>query len=266
MLELIKTGEVEFLAPPAVEKEHGVRVAFTGRRGGVSGGPFESLNLSFNVGDERGAVADNRSRLGESIGLPPRDWVLCQQVHGSSVREVGRLEKGMGGRDFWSAMPRTDGLVTSSPGIAIAVLVADCLPVVLTAPMPAVGVAHAGWRGVMSGVAVAAMRKLAGLSRCEPSDITVLIGPHIRPCCFEVGDEPGREFLRRFGAGVVSGRGGGPWKVDLASACAIDLTSAGVRSDRIFASQTCTACGQGYFSHRASGGRAGRQAGIALIG
>lgn len=149
MLERVTRRGLEMLVARDLE-ERGLLVAFTGRDGGTSYGPFSSLNLSFKVGDDRRAVSANRRRVSDSLGIPLEAWVLPQQVHGRSIAVAGRLEVGRGAVDFASGIPRTDGLVTVLRGVAIGVLTADCLPVAMIAPSgPGVAMAHAGWRGVL---------------------------------------------------------------------------------------------------------------------
>lgn len=265
MLEPVLKRGMKILTDPRASKI-GTTVAFTGRDGGVSKGPYSSLNLSYNVGDDWRDVRDNRKKVGEFLGVDPNRWVLCQQVHGARVARAGPLEKGRGGLDYWSALPRTDALITRTPGIAIGVLTADCMPVILVAPGSGwVGIAHAGWRGVLAGVVAAALKELVGRSGCLPSEVAAYAGPHIGPCCFEVGDEVSSRFKEKYGDETVSSKEGTS-KVDLYEAVSRQLVRKGMLRERVVDSGICTVCGEGYFSYRASSGLTGRQAGLVAVG
>jgi len=152
------------------------RLAVTDRAGGVSTGPYASLNLATHVGDDPAAVRRNRALLADAVGVGPDRLLFAEQVHGSDVLEVTAPWPG--------EPPRADALVTREPGLALGVLVADCTPVLLADPAAGVvGVAHAGRRGLVSGVAVRlveAMRDLGATS------VTAWVGPSICPRCYEV--------------------------------------------------------------------------------
>jgi copper oxidase (laccase) domain-containing protein len=187
MLEAVMRDGIEIITAPELETDSGIIVIFTGRAGGKSRPPFEGLNIAYDVGDEREAVTSNRLLLGKTMGIPPSDWVLCQQVHGSCVRRVGDLERGRGGMDHWSAIPRSDGLTTDRTGLAIGILTADCLPLVLVCSSASVvGAAHVGWRGALYGVAVHVLGRLLEYPDGHPEEVLAFLGPSIGPCCLRV--------------------------------------------------------------------------------
>ncbi len=269
MLDRIALGGIDVLAAGEL-LERGVVVAFTGREGGVSTGACSSLNLSYDVGDAPGDVTANRLLVSRALGAPLERWVVGRQVHGARVSVAGPLEVGRGARDFLSGLPRTDALVTGQPDCALCVLTADCLPVVMVATGGACGravaVAHAGWRGALGGATAAALRALAGFAVCPPGEILVFMGPHIRSCCMEVGEDVGADFVRRFGDTVTRPDDDtGKTFLDMERACELQLLEAGVSAGNIFGSGTCTCCGEGHFSFRASGGTCGRQGGFAAV-
>jgi hypothetical protein len=266
MLKKVERGGLGILSAPGVENDFGISMAFTSGKHGGSGHQFKALNLSYDVGDDRKVVTSNRILLAEAFGIPPENWVLCQQVHGSRVNIVGELERGRGGLDHWSAMPRTDGLVTDKAGIALGILTADCLPLAMVCgSAKVVGVAHVGWRGALYGVATAAIRRMLEFPGCTPEEVIAFLGPCIGPCCLEVGSDVAAEF-RRFHIDVaISGGNNGSPRLDLASTCRDQLISAGVKSNNIFTAGVCTRCDDEYFSYRGSGGKTGRQAGIVAI-
>jgi YfiH family protein len=207
---------------------------FTTRHGGVSKGPYASLNLGLHTDDDPAAVAANRERASSLAGGP---LAAVHQVHGTDVVAAG------------DAVPDADAQVTAD-GHAPLVLVADCVPVVLVAPA-AVGVVHAGWRGLHGGIVANAVRALRDLGATR---VAAAVGPAIGPCCYEVGDE----LRAAFG---TTGR-----TLDLPGLAAAQLAAAGVAE--VHSAGLCTACATRdgeplFFSHRRDRGVTGRQAGIA---
>ncbi len=216
-----------------------VRVLSTTRAGGVSVGRFAGphgaggLNLARHVGDEPDAVARNRAVLGRHVPGPP---VWLEQVHGISVFEPDTVEAAPSPADADPASPGlaapvADAAVTSRPGQVLAVLTADCLPVVLAdAHAAAVGVAHAGWRGLAAGVleaTVSALRARAGWG----SAVTAWLGPAIGPEAFEVGADVLQAFCDRdprCRAAFRPGRAAGKWWCDLYALARMRLADAGV--------------------------------------
>jgi len=265
MLERVNRGGLDMLAAGQLEKR-GFVVAFSGRQGGSSVGDYAGLNLSYKVGDDSRAVNSNRKLLAEALGIPVEQWVLPQQVHGCTVNEVGVNETGRGAMDFASGIPGTDGLATEMSDVAIGVLTADCLPVVFVALKGrAVAVAHAGWRGVLGGIAIVAAKKLAAFCGSGTAELYAFIGPHIRSCCMEVDAVVAGLFEDRFKGAVVRPSTEGKSLVDLEFACRQQLTGAGLIPRNVFDAGICTVCDPGYFSYRGSGGTCGRQGAIAAM-
>lgn len=224
----------------------GARAAFSARMGGVSEGPFESLNLGDSSGDEWGAVAENRYRLAAALGLQAEGVAIGRQVHGIELAEHPTLQAGAPFGAPGAPAPEVDGHVTAEPGLAALVFVADCLPVALAGPN-GVAMLHCGWRGLAGGIVA---RGVAAIGATD-----AVIGPGIGPCCYEVGVEV-LDAFGRLGWGVASGR-----RLDLVEVAERLLRAAGV--ERIDATDICTSCEAGYFfSHRRDGGLTGRQAGL----
>jgi hypothetical protein len=221
-------------------------VVFSTRAGGVSDGPFSSLNLGVMTGDEPALVEENRRRLCAEVGADPARLALNRQVHGTQVH---RAVAGARGEDG-------DGLWTDEPAVPLLALSADCVPVVLAranGDYPAVAVVHAGRRGLLDGVLEAAVAALGGRA-------AAVVGPAIGPCCYEVGDEVSAPYRARFGDAVIRGR-----HVDLWRAAELSLVEAGCTSvERL---DRCTSCEEEhFFSHRRDGARTGRQGVLAVIG
>ncbi len=198
-----------------------VRAFVTTRAGGFSAGPFASLNLGDGCGDDPGAVRRNRELLGRALPSPVR-WL--RQVHGAVVHDADSPAAGS---------PPADAAVTTLTGVPIAVLTADCLPVLLAERSGrAVGIAHAGWRGLAAGVienTVTAMRERAG----GGIEIAAWLGPAIGPAAFEVGDDVVDAFVARdpaAGCVFVPGRVPGKWWADLCRFARLRLSALGVES------------------------------------
>ncbi len=249
---------------PAIEEECGVRVVFTGRRGSSGGGSGTDLNLSYRVGDDTCRVSANREAVANAVGAPVERWVLCGQVHGSLVARVSRLDAGRGGRDHWSAIPGADGLLTGCGDLAIGVLTADCVPVIIVdTRTPSIAVIHAGWRGVLAGIAAGGARMLISTSGVTAEGLLAFIGPHIRSCCMEVGPEVVSLFEAGLPASCVR-RTGERATLDLRAAVTAQLECAGMDARNVYDSGVCTRCSPDHFSFREDPG-CGRQVALALI-
>ena len=245
-----------YLAVPALESA-GIRIAFTTRHGGFSGDPFSSLNLSFFSGDDADVVIANRARAIGVIGGDPASWTSGRQVHGAETARVDGERKGAGADSPETTLPGIDALWTDEPGVVLAVLIADCVPVLLVDPAARrIATVHAGWRGMTSGVIEATVRAMGG----APSALMAFIGPSIGPCCYEVGDDVAEPARAALGPDVE--RRNGAIRVDLWGGARIALRRAGVTS--IHLSALCTRCEpHRFFSHRA--GHAARQGLLATI-
>ncbi len=177
----------------------GADAAVTARSGGVSSGPYATLNLSLNVGDDPGCVLENRRRLAAGFGASPEDFVFARQVHGAAVRVVGVADRGSGASCLDDAVADADALVTTSPGVVLAILTADCVPIVLHDPVAAVlACVHAGWRGTVAGVTTAALAAMQALGS-RPSDVIAGIGPAIAAARYQVGADVHQAVTQAFG-------------------------------------------------------------------
>jgi YfiH family protein len=226
------------------------RVAFSTRSGGVSEGPFESLNLGIFTNDEPERVVENRRRLCAAVGVDAETATMAWQVHGGDVTEArprGIVER--------TVFERCDGLWSEEPGQAMVLLTADCLPVALAVAngRPGLAVLHVGWKGLLAGIVE------AGAAALRNGPLAAAIGPGIGPCCYEVGEEVAAPYRERFGPEVLRGR-----HLDLAEATERALAAAGVES--VWRTGHCTACEPDlFFSHRRDRGLTGRQGVVAAI-
>jgi len=226
----------------------GVRHGFSTREGGVSGGAFATMNLARNVGDAPAAVAENHRRFAEAVGYAPERLFESSQVHGARVLRVDGAEVAA------TRIEEADGLVCQTPGDAVAVRVADCVPVLLAAPgRGVVAAVHAGWRGVARRIVDVALASMGA----DAGEVIAAVGPCIGGCCFEVGDEVAAEIAAASVDSVVlRGRGAKP-KVDLRAAVEWQLRHA--RVGAIEHVGDCTMCEAGRFhSFRRDGKVSGR--------
>ena len=226
-----KAGGAVFIAPEP--EPEGTRVRFFTRLGGVSEPPFDSLNVSVTVGDDRDAVTENLALIKDAMDGSSTAWV--RQVAGDEVRRVD--EAGFAGK--------ADALVTDKADLALVVAVADCVPVAF-AGEEEVGMVHSGWRGTISGISGKTFREM------NEQDVRAYIGPCIRRCCYEVSEELAGQFADRFGSGVVSGR-----NLSLPAAIEADLEEQGV--EEVHDLGLCTGCRPDlFYSHRKQGPLTGR--------
>jgi YfiH family protein len=219
-------------------------VAFSTRRGGVSEGPYESLNLGLMTDDDPERVAENRRRLCAEVGADPGRLAMNRQVHAATVNRAEAGERGKEG----------DGLWTDEPGLPMLKVTADCLPVALARleAQPALALLHVGRLGLLEGIVAAGVAALRGR-------VAAVVGPGVGPCCYEVGPEIRADYRRRFGTGVVRGR-----NLDLWTATEQALCEAGVET--VERTDLCTACHpELFFSHRRDAGLTGRQGVIGYV-
>ena len=252
--------KAEFLTSPVLGTPHG----FFTRRGGVSEGPFFSLNCNFKGGDDPEAVRQNRARAAKALGVNPEHLLGLSQVHGNRAVIV---------REPWPEGdgPQADAMVTDRPGLALGIITADCAPVLFAdAKAAVIGAAHAGWRGAAAGVLEATLAAMQSLG-ARPERVCAVIGPCIGQDSYEVGADvraavlahgPEHESLFR------TGKRPGRWQFDLAGFCAARLARAGIGAIHRVAADTCAEA-ERFFSHRrrtlSGGGPIGHQISIIAL-
>ena len=220
-------------------------IVFSTRQGGVSDGPYASLNLGRLTGDDVERVDENRRRLCAEVGADAQRLALNRQIHSTHVH---RAEAGARGRPG-------DGLWTDEPDLPILAMSADCLPIALVrgdGETPAAAVLHAGWRGLLDGIVAEGVSALGGSVRAA-------IGPGIGPCCYAVGPEVAGPFAERWGCVLIHGA-----NLDLWSAAELALRASGV--EEVHRVDLCTHCNpDDFFSHRRTGKPRGVQGVIARV-
>jgi len=231
---------------------------------------FEGMGLraSWTTREhDLGFEARGRRTSLRRLGIDARRLVCPSQVHADRVAAVGHRDRGCGARSRRTALQGTDALITDAVGTILSVLTADCLPVFLAAPAGesrrdlafggpcarTAGLIHAGWRGLRLGIVAKTVMKMAREYGVAPRGLVAVLGPAIRPCCYEVGED----FLSVFPASAA--RRNGKVFFDLVAEAALQLTAAGVSSNRIFDSKSCTGCSDSlFYSYRREKEEAGR--------
>jgi len=300
--EIREAGPLRLLTWPAL----GATAAVTARDGGVSPGSYAALNLSLSVGDEQENVLENRRRLAAAFRAAPADFVFARQVHGANVRVVGEADRGSGAFTLDDAIPDADALVTRTHGMVLAILTADCVPIVLHDPVAGVlACVHAGWRGTVARVAAAAVAAMRALGS-RPADVIAGLGPAMAPDLYQVGPDVYHAVTQAFPAAARSGpdpvppyapaavrsglypetgqprpeptapaiirpdpgdRGGGHWLLDLRAANRSVLQEAGVPAAQIHVADIPTGpAGNGTFFSDRAARPCGRLALVARLG
>ena len=229
---------------------------FLGRIGGVSVGSYASLNLAYWVDDDVAHVDENWRRLREVIGDVA--IVRSHQTHGKTVRVVRR--------ENIHERPEADGMVTAERGILLAVTSADCVPILISdARGTIVGAIHAGWRGVIAGIAQEGIRAMESLG-ARPRDLRAALGPSIGQCCFEVDEDLARRFAREVEGSERHARAGRPGKshLDLRAIITDQLMRAGLPRESIINVGPCTKCANDRFFSRRADASSGLQ--LSFIG
>jgi len=251
-MHLHSSGEIryyQFESFPESDLVHGVLA----RHGGVSSGPWTSLNLSISTGDDAKHVRENRHRAFRALGRDPHSIADLWQVHSADVVVIDEPR----GEDYHSE--KADALVTNRRGVNLFLRFADCVPILLFDPKRrAVGIVHAGWKGTLLKAAAAGVRVMGEQYGTRPSDLLAGIGPSIGPDHYPVGPEVVEQTRAAFpGADELLLPVHGRQHLDLWAANTRALREAGVQ--HIEVSGLCTACHTGeFFSHRGEQGKTGR--------
>lgn len=256
-MEEVEKDGVVWLEFPALKRTGLVRHAFSTRMGGVSKGPYATMNFSFTRGDDPDCVRENYRRMAAALGVDEARMVLTWQTHTVNVRTVQAEDVGKGTvkeRDYRDV----DGLITDMPGVTLVTFFADCVPLYfLDQKRRAIGLAHSGWRGTvkrMGREVLAAMNREFGT---EPEDVLACIGPSICQDCYEVSGDVieafEAEFRREELPRLFYRKENGKYQLDLWEANRIVLTDAGVPAGQISVTDICTHCNPDLlFSHRTS--------------
>lgn len=261
-------GDLVHYTFPALDEIDFVRHGFSTRLGGVSGGTFASMNLSFTRGDDPAAVRENFDRFCAAVGVDAEDVVISAQTHTANVRIVTAADRGQGitrEKEYTDV----DGLITNDPDVVLCTQYADCVPLLFADPVKrVVATSHAGWRGTAAGIAAVTVEKMVEAFGCDPEDILAGIAPSIGRCCFEV-DTPVYEAFCKvpvFDGGCFTDDGNGKYHIDLQEVNRRWMLRAGMRPEHITVTDLCTKCRPDVFwSHRITGDARGSLAAFIAI-
>lgn len=262
-MKLVRQGKISYLKPSNLNQP--LIGGFSTRNGGVSRPPYNSLNLGLATDDPRPNVEGNRSTLVRSFNLTPQQLLTVKQVHGRDLLLVDQPNPDLSHFQRVEA----DAIVTSQPGIMIAVLVADCFPLLIWHPrQPVVAAIHAGWRGAANGLIGKTVETITRNSNCTATELYAAIGPGIGAHRYEV-DRRVRDAFRDgtgFWNEIAAETRLGHWQLDLALSCRLQLEASGLPVNQIEYARECTCChSELLFSHRRDQGQTGRQAGFIML-
>ena len=244
-----------------------IRHGVSGRLGGMSQHPFQSLNLGLHTGDKDEDVVANRQLFCHAIGINPDHIVTAQQLHSDNIKVITAEDVGKGAKSYDEAIPNTDALITNVSGLPLMLLFADCVPVLIVDPVQGVvGAVHAGWKGTVENIAGKAVLAMQTNYGTKPEDCLVGIAPSIGPCCYEVDEVVINKLKKQFEDWEKLVRPNGDrWYLDLWKANCMGLEQVGVKNRNIVVSGVCTACNHElFFSYRRENGYTGRL-GAAII-
>ncbi|MDD2418323.1 MAG: peptidoglycan editing factor PgeF [Oscillospiraceae bacterium] len=268
-LNATENGGVVYYSFPAIDAIPFVRHGFSTRIGGVSGGIYESMNLSYSRGDEKNAVDENFRRFCNAICVNVEDVVVSAQEHHTVIYNVTRQDRGRGIMRE-KGYSDIDGLITDQPGVVLCTQYADCVPLFFADPVRrVVGTAHAGWKGTAARIGKLMVERMCSDYGCKPENIIAGIGPSIGFCCFEVDTPVYKVFEameeadstcfnhKNINNQVVK------YHVDLWEINRRILINAGLAPEKITLTDLCTRCHPDVFwSHRANGDERGGLAGF----
>ncbi len=241
----------------------GIVHGFTTRKGGVSKGVYESLNMGVNRGDKSENTDKNYALLSNAVGYGREKFCFTKQVHGDKIRYAE--QKDLLSPAHADNAHECDALMADCPGILLVGIFADCVPILLFDPVKNVcSVVHAGWRGTALGIAAKTVVKMADMYKSCPKDIVAAIGPAIMPCCFLTHEDVVEAILKEYPEILPKNAKkaqDGRYHIDLKSINAEQLSLEGVM--QIHVSRHCTCCdAELFYSHRRDGALRGSMAAV----
>lgn len=244
---------------------------FSTRRGGVSQGNYQSLNMAFHVGDSPDLVNKNREIFSAALQVDKSHWVTLNQCHTDIVVQAQAGHAGRGSGALTNVLADADGLITNVPKLPLVTFYADCIPIYIVDPKnKAIGLAHAGWKGTVSSIGVKTLEKMSAAYGTVPADCLVAIGPGIGGCCYEIDEylyNRVKESFPQFLDKVCSyTEDNNKWQLYLTRLNWLLLKSWGIKEGNISWSSECTKCNPDlFFSYRFSGGCTGRMAALLML-
>ncbi len=261
MFSLVKKGDLCYYKLDSFEESGIAKKAFTTKHGGVSGGVYSSMNLRINSDDDFENVKKNYQIIADAMGIDSKRFVLSRQVHKTDIIDVCEEHIGNG---LWkeNTFQSADALVTNVKNIPLVTFYADCVSVfLLDRKKQVLALVHSGWRGTADRISTLTIEHMKSKYGSCAEDIIVGIGPSVRQCCFEVGEEVAKCFDEKF-----IDRSKAKPHVDLQGTIIRDLESVGIKRENITDSKMCTVCrNDEFYSHRVMGDKRGTMTAIAML-
>lgn len=264
-------GETPYLTFPLFEQFPFIAHGFSTRLGGTSKGMFQTMNLSFQRGDEKDSVISNYNRICDSMGVHAEDIVYSDQVHDTKIQRVSKKETQ--GTDYGKrVLTGIDGMITNQDDVVLCTSYADCVPLFFVdAKHRAIASSHSGWKGTVGKIGAKTVTKMEEEFGTKPKDLYCVIGPSICVDCYEVSIDVVHEVQKNFQKDIVEKcvfpKGKDKYQLDLWMLNKEILMERGIPEEQIEVSNVCTCCNSSLlFSHRASGGKRGNLCGfLALV-
>lgn len=249
---------VVYYTVPQLSASGRFRSIFTSRIGGVSDGDFDSLNLSVSREKNAENKKENYLRAADAAHVSPYSLVLVNYAHGTGISYATSAHSGEG-LSRPTTLPECDALIVREPGVTALSLHADCVPVIAADPVLGIGAtAHAGWRGTLGMLPRKLIQVFVEDLGSRPENIICAIGPHIRACSFEVGDDVAAQFDAVFGPETTVRKQGAKPHVDLEAAILMQFADSGILPENVTLADLCTYCEEHlFFSHRRDKGKTG---------
>lgn len=268
--ELKELGQIKYLKCRKLNNTNLVVNSFTTRSGGVSRSPFDSLNISYNVGDKESCVIENRKVILNILGIDYRCAVSAQQVHKDKITVVKKEDKGKGAFKYSNGIAESDALITNISGIPLLMCYADCVPIFILDPIKkAIALIHSGRRGTELELTLKTLFKMKKIFGTNSHSCLAAIFPSIGPCCYHIRNQNEiDDWLSKykFDTKVVFKKNSGEWSLDLRRANYLQLIKGGVEEKNIFVNEICTADHpEFFFSYRRDIGNTGRMAAIFML-
>ncbi len=261
----LRNNECFFIDEWARENSR-LMVGFTSKNGGFSRDPFSNMNLGLHVSDSLIDVRENRQKIAELLDFPLHSWVCAEQTHEIHIEKVTKKDGGKGSILYDDSFKRTDGFFTKEKGILLALCYADCVPLYFYhQDTGAIGIAHAGWKGTLGGIA-SEMIRIFESEGVEKEEIHVVIGPAICKNCYIVDERIiflVEKLLEEDENKPYNQIGANQYELDLKQLNKAPLLKAGLNERNIQVTNLCTSCDNKYFfSHRKEKGKTGRMMGF----
>ena len=269
--KLEESGQIKYLKCRPLDNTDLVINAFTTRLGGVSKYPFDSLNLSYNIGDKESCVRENRKIIANILDIDYRIIVSAQQIHSDKITVVREEDKGRGAFKYTKALAETDALITNVSRIPLLMCYADCVPIFILDPIKKViGLIHSGRRGTELQITSKTLNKMQEIFDTNPQSCLAAIFPSIGPCCYKIKNQSRINDYwmnkNNFSHKIVSIQNENELSLDLKKANYLQLIKGGIEKKNIFVNEICTAdYPKLFFSYRRDKGNTGRMAAIFML-